>query len=93
MSNGRQPKSCLGRVFNFRVVSFASQQIKCMLHMRALLELKILVKFVVGFSSSSIKSLENGPIPLTLQSPLLNVNFELKERPGPNIIKLFARNI
>ncbi len=39
-ANGREPKSCLGRVFNFKLGHFASKQHKCMAHMQPLLELK-----------------------------------------------------
>ncbi len=32
ISNGREPRSCLGRVFNIKLDSFASKQHNCMVH-------------------------------------------------------------
>jgi hypothetical protein len=42
---GREPKSCLGRVFNVKVGHFASKQHKCIAHMQPLLELKTWPRF------------------------------------------------
>ncbi len=44
-ANGREPKSCLGRVFNFKLDCLASQQNKCMADMQSLLELKTRPRF------------------------------------------------
>ncbi len=38
-SNGREPKSCLDRVFNFKLESFDSYRHKCIVFMQAILEL------------------------------------------------------
>jgi hypothetical protein len=40
ISNGRDPKSCLGRVFNSKLGHIATLLSKCMASMQALLELK-----------------------------------------------------
>ncbi len=40
LSHGREPRRCLGRVFNIRLGSFVSKQCKCMAHTQPLLELK-----------------------------------------------------
>jgi hypothetical protein len=39
-ANGREPKSCFGRVFNFKLTHFVLKQHKCIALMQALLELK-----------------------------------------------------
>jgi hypothetical protein len=38
--NGREPKGCLGRVYNNKLGSFASREHTCMAHMQPFLELK-----------------------------------------------------
>ncbi len=40
ISNGREPRSCLGRVFNFKLCLFALLQNKSTAHVQPLLELK-----------------------------------------------------
>jgi hypothetical protein len=44
-SNGREPKSYLGRVFNFKFANFASKQCKCMMCTQPILELKMRPQF------------------------------------------------
>ncbi len=39
ISNGREPKSCLGQIMNFKLISFASKQYNCTAWMRPLLDL------------------------------------------------------
>ncbi len=45
ISNGREPRSCLGQVFNIKLGSFASKQLNCMAHTKPLLELKTRPRF------------------------------------------------
>ncbi len=47
LSNGREPRSCLGRVFNFKLDRFASLHNKCMAHIQPLLKLKTWPRFVL----------------------------------------------
>ncbi len=48
--NGREPKSCLGRVLNFKLGGFVGMLLLHVLHKRPHLELKIWswLKFVLG---------------------------------------------
>jgi len=45
ISNGREPRSCLGRVFNIKLGSFVSKQLNCMSQTQPLLELKTRPRF------------------------------------------------
>ncbi len=53
ISNGREPRSCLGRVFSFKLDTFTSKHHKCAACKWALLKLKTLARFCpVGWSLS-----------------------------------------
>jgi len=45
VANGREPTSCLGRVFNFKLGSFVSKRCNCMACTRPLLGLKTQTRF------------------------------------------------
>jgi hypothetical protein len=45
MSNGREPKSCLGQIFNFKLDRFASEQHRGMTYTWPLSELKTRPRF------------------------------------------------
>ncbi len=45
ISNGREPSSCLGQVFNFKFGSFVSIQCNCMTYTQPLLDLKTRPRF------------------------------------------------
>ncbi len=45
ISNGREPRSCLGRVFNIKLGSFVSKQLNWVAHTQPLLELKTRPRF------------------------------------------------
>ncbi len=45
ISNGREPRSCLGQVFNIKLGSFVSKKLNCMSHTQPLLELKTRPRF------------------------------------------------
>ncbi len=47
ISNGMETRSCLGRVFNFKLDSFVSKQFKCTAYAQPPLELKTRPGFVL----------------------------------------------
>ena len=57
-ASGREPKSCLGKVFNFKLGYFASQQNKGFAHMQPLLELKTRPKFYPANCSLSMRGIK-----------------------------------
>jgi hypothetical protein len=54
ISNGREPSSCLGRIFNSKLGSFVSKQRNCTARTQLLLELKIRPRFCPVSCSLSI---------------------------------------
>ncbi len=87
--NGREPWSCLGRVFNFKLGHFASKQHKCIAHMQQLLELKTRPRFFpVNWSLSMGKLIsyeENEVLWIRFLGSIFWRNF------GVNLLILFCK--